>query len=155
MALTGAPVYGEIPHLPEGLHCRQCDVFHNWGRQNLGQTKSPGAILNRRRRARRAKGRMPGVNRGARLQRLPLVQLKATRRSPANCCLKTGSCFDTNWLYLLSLNRAGKDYGDSIICPPWIDDDQPASRFQRITKTFVISHLIEKQSTRLANKLRV
>ena len=36
----------------------------------LGQTKSAGAILNRRRRARRVEGRMPGVISGARLKRL-------------------------------------------------------------------------------------
>jgi len=34
-----------------------------------------------------------------------------------------------NQVYLLSLNRAGADYGGSIFCPPWIDDDQPAQYF--------------------------
>ena len=34
-----------------------------------------------------------------------------------------------NQVYLLSLNRAGADYGGSIFCPPWIDDDQPARYF--------------------------
>lgn len=41
-----------------------------------------------------------------------------------------------NQLYLLSLNRAGDDYGDSIFCPPWIDDDQPASRFSAHDEDF-------------------
>ena len=35
-----------------------------------------------------------------------------------------------NQVYLLSLNRAGADYGGSIFCPPWIDDDQPAQYFE-------------------------
>ncbi len=34
-----------------------------------------------------------------------------------------------NQLYLLSLNRAGDDYGDSIFCPPWIDENHPATGF--------------------------
>ena len=28
-----------------------------------------------------------------------------------------------NQIYLLSLNRAGKDFGGSIFCPPWIDEN--------------------------------
>jgi len=34
-----------------------------------------------------------------------------------------------NQLYLLSLNRAGEQYGDSIFCLPWMDEHQPAVRF--------------------------
>ena len=34
-----------------------------------------------------------------------------------------------NQLYLLSLNRAGESYGDSIFCPPWMDDLETATRF--------------------------
>lgn len=41
-----------------------------------------------------------------------------------------------NQLYLLSLNRAGNDYGDSIFCPPWIDGEQPASHFSRHREDF-------------------
>ena len=41
-----------------------------------------------------------------------------------------------NQLYLLSLNRAGADYGDSIFCPPWIDNDQPAGRFSAHIEDF-------------------
>ena len=34
-----------------------------------------------------------------------------------------------NQLYLLSLNRAGEQYGDSIFCLPWMDEQQPALHF--------------------------
>jgi len=34
-----------------------------------------------------------------------------------------------NQLYLLSLNRAGEQYGDSIFCLPWMDEQQAAVRF--------------------------
>jgi predicted amidohydrolase len=34
-----------------------------------------------------------------------------------------------NQLYLLSLNRAGEMYGDSIFCLPWMDEQQAAVRF--------------------------
>ena len=41
-----------------------------------------------------------------------------------------------NQLYLLSLNRAGEDYGDSIYCPPWIDENQPATHFATHAEDF-------------------
>ncbi|MDH5353989.1 MAG: carbon-nitrogen hydrolase family protein [Gammaproteobacteria bacterium] len=41
-----------------------------------------------------------------------------------------------NQLYLLSLNRAGKDYGDSIFCPPWIDESHPATGFSSHDEDF-------------------
>ncbi len=41
-----------------------------------------------------------------------------------------------NQIYLLSLNRAGADYGGSIFCPPWIDDDQPAQSFETHDEDF-------------------
>jgi nitrilase len=34
-----------------------------------------------------------------------------------------------NQLYLLSLNRAGEQYGDSIFCLPWMDTRQPEIHF--------------------------
>lgn len=34
-----------------------------------------------------------------------------------------------NQVYLLSLNRAGSDYGSSIFCPPWTDDKQPPALY--------------------------
>jgi len=34
-----------------------------------------------------------------------------------------------NQLYLLSLNRAGEQYGDSIFCLPWMDENQPEVHF--------------------------
>ena len=39
-------------------------------------------------------------------------------------------------IYLLGLNRAGTDYGGSIFCPPWIDDDQPAQYFETHDEDF-------------------
>lgn len=41
-----------------------------------------------------------------------------------------------NQLYLLSLNRAGVDYGDSIFCPPWIDENHPATGFSKYEENF-------------------
>ena len=34
-----------------------------------------------------------------------------------------------NQIYLLSLNRAGKHYGGSAFCYPWMDDNRPRSNF--------------------------
>ncbi len=34
-----------------------------------------------------------------------------------------------NQVYLLSLNRAGEDFGASLFCPPWVDGTQPATVF--------------------------
>ena len=41
-----------------------------------------------------------------------------------------------NQVYLLSLNRAGADYGDSLFCPPWIDGNQPAQYFDTQDEAF-------------------
>jgi len=77
--------------------------------------------------------------------RIPELCRVLTLQHKVDCILHCGAYFRdesfTSWhafattramenqLYLLSLNRAGADYGDSIFCPPWIDDDQPASHF--------------------------
>ena len=34
-----------------------------------------------------------------------------------------------NQIYLLSLNRAGKNYGESLFCPPWMDELTPPTQF--------------------------
>ena len=34
-----------------------------------------------------------------------------------------------NQCYLLSLNRAGDFYGDSLFCPPWVDESHPETLF--------------------------
>jgi nitrilase len=34
-----------------------------------------------------------------------------------------------NQIFFLSLNRAGKNYGNSLFCPPWVDEDRPALNF--------------------------
>jgi len=41
-----------------------------------------------------------------------------------------------NQLYLLSLNRAGKHYGDSVFCLPWMDENQPAINFSNHDEDF-------------------
>ena len=42
-----------------------------------------------------------------------------------------------NQLYVLSLNRAGAEFGNSIFCPPWIDEDAPALDFPEHDEAFV------------------
>lgn len=34
-----------------------------------------------------------------------------------------------NQVYFLSLNRAGQQWGNSIFCPPWLDEQSPVVRF--------------------------
>lgn len=34
-----------------------------------------------------------------------------------------------NQIYLLSLNRAGENYGNSLFCPPWMDEKTPPTQF--------------------------
>lgn len=41
-----------------------------------------------------------------------------------------------NQIYLLSLNRAGDDFGDSIFCPPWMDKDSPKISFSSHDEDF-------------------
>jgi nitrilase len=41
-----------------------------------------------------------------------------------------------NQVYLLSLNRAGKDYGDSLFCPPWMDTKNPLVTFDKEKEDF-------------------
>jgi len=50
-----------------------------------------------------------------------------------------------NQLYLLSLNRAGEHYGDSIFCPPWMDEDHPVTHFATHEEDF--QYLIIDRST--------
>ncbi len=42
-----------------------------------------------------------------------------------------------NQLYVLSLNRAGAEFGNSILCPPWIDEASPAMRFPEHEEAFI------------------
>lgn len=42
-----------------------------------------------------------------------------------------------NQLFFLSLNRAGADFGNSIFCPPWIDQNVPALTFPAHDEAFV------------------
>lgn len=42
-----------------------------------------------------------------------------------------------NQLFFLSLNRAGADFGNSIFCPPWIDQNAPALTFPAQDEAFV------------------
>ena len=41
-----------------------------------------------------------------------------------------------NQLYLLSLNRAGEQYGDSLFCLPWMDENQPEVHFSTHDEDF-------------------
>ncbi|MCP4486743.1 MAG: carbon-nitrogen hydrolase family protein [Gammaproteobacteria bacterium] len=41
-----------------------------------------------------------------------------------------------NQIYLVSLNRAGADYGGSMFCPPWMDEDHPAEHFPKYAEDF-------------------
>lgn len=84
--------------------------------------------------------------------RIPELSRALTLEHEVDCILHCGAYFRDesfaswhafattrameNQLYLLSLNRAGKDYGDSIFCPPWIDDEQPASHFSAHREDF-------------------
>jgi nitrilase len=46
-----------------------------------------------------------------------------------------------NQTFLLSLNRAGSDYGGSMFCPPWIDDDHPIVCFDQFREEFRVMEL--------------
>ncbi|MCP3686800.1 MAG: carbon-nitrogen hydrolase family protein [Gammaproteobacteria bacterium] len=41
-----------------------------------------------------------------------------------------------NQIYLVSLNRAGTDYGESMFCPPWMDEDHPPELFSKHAEDF-------------------
>ena len=41
-----------------------------------------------------------------------------------------------NQIHVLSLNRAGEHYGNSIFCPPWMDEANPALRFPQTEEVF-------------------
>jgi predicted amidohydrolase len=84
--------------------------------------------------------------------RIPELCRSLTLQHEVDCILHSGAYFRDesfaswhafattrameNQLYLLSLNRAGEDYGDSIFCPPWIDEDHPASHFSAHQEDF-------------------
>ena len=46
-----------------------------------------------------------------------------------------------NQTYLLSLNRAGSYYGESLFCSPWMDENHPAVAFAEHTEQFRIFEL--------------
>ena len=41
-----------------------------------------------------------------------------------------------NQIYFLSLNRAGENYGNSIFCTPWIDENNPGLRFPQTAEKY-------------------
>lgn len=43
-----------------------------------------------------------------------------------------------NQLFFLSLNRAGADFGNSIFCPPWVDEAAPAVPFPQHDEAFIV-----------------
>jgi len=46
-----------------------------------------------------------------------------------------------NQTYLLSINRAGSDYGNSLFCSPWMDENHPAVAFAEHAEQFRIFEL--------------
>ena len=54
-----------------------------------------------------------------------------------------------NQLYILSLNRAGEDFGNSFFCLPWIDETQPGVKFPD-TNEALLSIDIEPQAIKQA-----
>ncbi len=46
-----------------------------------------------------------------------------------------------NQVYLLSLNRAGEHYGNSIFCLPWMDKNTPAKHFPNTKEAFKQLHI--------------
>lgn len=42
-----------------------------------------------------------------------------------------------NQLYVLSLNRAGADFGNSLFCPPWVDKETPSLGFPAYDEAFI------------------
>lgn len=56
-----------------------------------------------------------------------------------------------NLTYLLSLNRAGEFYGGSLLCPPWVDDDQPETMFP-MTETLKILEIDSKVIQEMRDK---
>ena len=46
-----------------------------------------------------------------------------------------------NQTYLLSLNRAGSDYGESLFCSPWMDENHPAVAFAEHAEQFRVFEL--------------
>ena len=75
--------------------------------------------------------------------RIPELSRTLTLKHGVDCILHCGAYFRDesfatwhafattraleNQVYLLSLNRAGADYGNSVFCQPWMDDDHPAT----------------------------
>ncbi|WP_343211679.1 carbon-nitrogen hydrolase family protein (plasmid) [Aliisedimentitalea scapharcae] len=43
-----------------------------------------------------------------------------------------------NQVFFLSLNRAGTSYGNSLFCPPWLDENTPPLRFPQTDEAFRI-----------------
>lgn len=50
-----------------------------------------------------------------------------------------------NQIFLLSLNRAGKTWGNSIFCTPWMDENLPPVRFADFDEEFRSLTLIKQQ----------
>ena len=57
-----------------------------------------------------------------------------------------------NQVYLLSLNRAGTDYGGSLFCPPWVDDDHLPQYFPTHEQAFVSLELDPDLLTRVRSR---
>ncbi|NKB76208.1 MAG: carbon-nitrogen hydrolase family protein [Gammaproteobacteria bacterium] len=84
--------------------------------------------------------------------RIPELSRTLTLKHKVDCILHCGAYFRDesfstwhafattrsmeNQIYMVSLNRAGSQYGESIFCPPWVDDEQPIERFSKFGEDF-------------------
>lgn len=55
-----------------------------------------------------------------------------------------------NQVHVLSLNRAGENFGCSIFCPPWVDETQPEAVFPKAEKCRVVE--VDLSSSRAARE---
>ena len=53
-----------------------------------------------------------------------------------------------NQIFFLSLNRAGRDYGHSLFCPPWVDERHLPSVFEDRSEEF---KYLEIDKTKIEN----
>lgn len=51
-----------------------------------------------------------------------------------------------NQIHILSLNRAGKLFGNSMFCPPWVDDRAPPVRFPSFAEAFLVLEVDPEQA---------
>ena len=99
--------------------------------------------------------------------RIPELSRTLVLRHDVDCILHCGAYFRDesfatwhafaiarameNQVYLLGLNRAGRDYGESIFCPPWMDEKHPATIFDARDEDF---RYLDVETARIAQVRR-